>query len=235
MDWELVKPWVNRVGIVVEFVSFWFAAPEVVTEIRGDEGAWLRALERRAERVLTWSVLLLSLVVPGLCVGVLPVAFSTGILAELEEWTGVELLHRPLWLRPVSTATALAVLPVWAIVIMPRAQAPLAKLLGLSPRERNRWAIALMTLLPAMGLGTDWARGELTTPVAAMVWGQAIASAALMWVLFLLMVCLGDRLDKVLASFLRVLADDKRVRQRSLAVGAVLFVVGSLLQLVATF
>jgi len=33
----------------------------------------------------------------------------------------------------------------------------------------------------------------------------------------------------------RACADDKRIRQRSLAVGAVLFVVGFLLQLIATF
>ena len=41
--------------------------------------------------------------------------------------------------------------------------------------------------------------------------------------------------QKVVAPVLRVLADDERIRQRSLAVGAVLFVVGFLLQLVATF
>ena len=41
--------------------------------------------------------------------------------------------------------------------------------------------------------------------------------------------------DRVLSPLLRVLADDERIRQRSLAVGAVLFVVGFLLQLIATF
>jgi hypothetical protein len=41
MDWELVKPWVNRVGILLEFLSFWFAAPEILGEKR------LRVLERK--------------------------------------------------------------------------------------------------------------------------------------------------------------------------------------------
>lgn len=41
--------------------------------------------------------------------------------------------------------------------------------------------------------------------------------------------------DRVVAPLLRILADDKRIRQRSLAVGAVLFVVCVLLQLIATF
>ena len=41
--------------------------------------------------------------------------------------------------------------------------------------------------------------------------------------------------NKVIVPLLRVLADDERIRQRSLAVGAVLFVVAFLLQLIATF
>ena len=39
MDWELVKSWVNRVGILLEFLSFWLAAPEILGEER------LRVLE----------------------------------------------------------------------------------------------------------------------------------------------------------------------------------------------
>jgi hypothetical protein len=42
--------WVNRVGMLFEFLSFWFAAPEIVTEIKGDGGEWLGALERRLEQ-----------------------------------------------------------------------------------------------------------------------------------------------------------------------------------------
>ena len=44
MDWELVKPWANRLGIVLEFLLFFLAAPEMLGEER------LKALERRAER-----------------------------------------------------------------------------------------------------------------------------------------------------------------------------------------
>jgi hypothetical protein len=34
MQWSLVKLWVTRVGIVLEFLSFWFAAPEILGEER---------------------------------------------------------------------------------------------------------------------------------------------------------------------------------------------------------
>ena len=34
MEWELVKLWVNRVGIVLEFLSSWLAAPEILGEER---------------------------------------------------------------------------------------------------------------------------------------------------------------------------------------------------------
>jgi len=61
MRWGLVKPWVNRVGIVLEFLSFWLAAPEILGEER------LRALEHRTERrlqrmvvpVLAWMLLVI--------------------------------------------------------------------------------------------------------------------------------------------------------------------------------
>lgn len=57
MEWELVKPWVNRLGIVLEFLSFWFAAPEILGEER------LRALERRVEQATIWLSLIGRVVV----------------------------------------------------------------------------------------------------------------------------------------------------------------------------
>ncbi|MFQ5850983.1 MAG: hypothetical protein ACE5JU_10395 [Candidatus Binatia bacterium] len=48
-----VPAWANRLGIALEFLSFWFAAPEIVTEIRGDDGKWLRTLEDAVEQPLT--------------------------------------------------------------------------------------------------------------------------------------------------------------------------------------
>lgn len=38
--------WLNRIGMLFEFLSFWFAVPEIVGEER------LRALERKVESVL---------------------------------------------------------------------------------------------------------------------------------------------------------------------------------------
>jgi len=34
MEWELLKPWVSRVRIVLEFLAFWFGAPEILGEQR---------------------------------------------------------------------------------------------------------------------------------------------------------------------------------------------------------
>jgi hypothetical protein len=39
MEWELLKPWVNRVGILLEFLSFWFASRRSGTG--ADEGCVL--------------------------------------------------------------------------------------------------------------------------------------------------------------------------------------------------
>lgn len=44
MEWELVRPWVNRVGIMLAFLAFWLAAPEILGEER------LRKMERRVEQ-----------------------------------------------------------------------------------------------------------------------------------------------------------------------------------------
>ena len=148
MEWELVKPWVNRVGIVLEFLSFWLAAPEILGEER------LKALERRLEKEIKQLPDLLAVLVAALA----------GMLA----------------------------------------------------------AVVLMLVVA----------GEVT-PVAAvagvvLMVVAAVATAAAA-------VVANKLQEKIAAPALRVLADDKRIRQRSLAVGGVLFVVGFLLQLIATF
>ena len=144
MEWELVKPWVNRVGIVLEFLSFWFAAPEILGEER------LRALERRVER-------------------------------------GISLL-----------AVAMAMI------------AGLAGMMGL------------------VGLTAVTIMGEEAMADWGWVAGIALMAGIGMWLAIMYE-------QKALPRLLRVLADDTRIRRRSLAMGAVLFVVGFLLQLVATF
>jgi hypothetical protein len=71
--------WVNRVGIVLEFLSFWFAAPEILGEGR------LRALERRVEKqvrqlpIMTGALMMVALI--GLGAG-------RGIGGDSIEWVG---------------------------------------------------------------------------------------------------------------------------------------------------
>ena len=87
---------------------------------------------------------------------------------------------------------------------------------------------ALLVVAVAVGLLAAWKAVAYLAAVAAGV--------GLLMVALAVGTALVSKLeDKVVLPLLRVLADDKRIRQRSLAMGAVLFVVGFLLQLVATF
>jgi len=132
--------WVNRVGIVLEFLSFWFAAPEILGEER------LRKLERRVEK-------------------------------------GVIVLPEVLFVVGVA---------VMFLIIIP-----------LTLNERISWSVATLMIVVVS-------------------------------VLVLLLLPLAMQ-GVVIPPLLRILADDERIRQRSRAVGAVLFVVGILLELIATF
>jgi hypothetical protein len=160
MDWELIQPWVNRGGIMLEFLSFWFAAPEILGEER------LRALERKVER-------------------------------------GIRVLsNRPRWMT-LGVAVAVG-------MVLVRLGDPMIRCI-----ESAVSAVASRVV------------GKVAGDILVFVLG-----AVLGWVWQALMPKLQDR---VLSPLLKILADDERIRQRSLAVGAVLFVVGFLLQFVATF
>ena len=141
MDWDLAKV-LNLLGVVLEFVSFWFAAPEILGEER------LRALERRVER-------------------------------------GIVLL-------------------LIAMVIM----TSLAGMIGLGGQ--------LLALLMGEEAMEDW----------GWVGGIALMAGMGMWLVVMYE-------QRVLPRLLQVLADDTRIRQRSLAVGAVLFMIAFLCQFTA--
>jgi len=159
MEWELVRPWVNRVGIMLESLAFWLAAPEILGEER------LRALEGRVEQGLRNLPLMLAI---------------AAVIALA-------------WVSSMVTAAPFALIT-----------------LVLSWREH--WLRIL------------WAALEVAGALAlVMVAARLMLSGA--WALE----------DKVVRPLLRLLADDERIRGRSLAVGAVLFVVGFLLQLIGTF
>ena len=62
MDWELVRKLLNLLGVMLEFLSFWFAAPEILGEER------LKALEQGLEKgikqfplTLLWVAMLAAL------------------------------------------------------------------------------------------------------------------------------------------------------------------------------
>jgi hypothetical protein len=46
MNWDLIAPWLNRIGLLAGFISFWLVAPELIGEER------LLSLESRAESYL---------------------------------------------------------------------------------------------------------------------------------------------------------------------------------------
>ena len=250
--------WVNRVGIVLEFLSFWFAAPEILGEER------LRALERRVEqgiKALPSALLLMAVVgVSGAAlmyvgerVNMLPVpSEGRSALETMGFITG-------LWL---GTVTVVVLPSPPSVSVGSKAQAVLhwlwmlwgsyqvVRLAQLAWRAKA-WvwlggallavlALALEVVLlikqPSRALAWATMAAVVTGAMVALMW----AGTRMGWVNRLLALSMVTAPwftvhERIFPPLLRVLADDKRIRQRSLAVGAVLFVVGFLLQLIATF
>lgn len=184
--------WINRLGLVFEFLSFWFAAPEILGEKR------LRTLERRLERGLRALPRILLILL-----------FSTAMVV-------VTVMFGLLWgwrMLLVVLAVLLAMAAVFWI------------LLG---QTLLFWVVLVWELV--MIGGVFW-----------KLIGQKSWSMVTSWLFLALMMAMAGLVlvdlygFKVVRPLLRTLADDKRIRQRSLAVAAVLFVVGFLLQLIATF
>ena len=224
MEWELVKLWVNRVGIVLEFLSFWFAAPEILGEKR------LRALERRVEREVRGLPSMVGISMLAATVAVFVVVWV------LEQ--GPSSSRGDIVFGVLMFALIVGLLPrVWRDLVE-----AFDFLMKLSSLERRRVTVIVLAVLPVAGvvsvallrLGLQWERmGEMPRWLDMLIW---LSFCVLLGAAFTLGTQLALILqDKVVQPLLRVLADDKRIRQRSLAVGAVLFVVGFLLQLAATF
>jgi len=213
MDWELVKPWVNRVGIMLEFLSFWFAAPEILGEER------LRELERRAESVIRALPVMMGVAVFMIALGLGPVVWlKWGVLMSavsplVLKWKDVFLASLclismvPWVLLAVSIVSnrdvELPMMFCWLVATI-----AYIGLIGMfwNPGSARPWMLVLIIIL-MMELGVALVGGRLTSILRR----------------------------KAVAPLLRVLAEDKHIRRRSLAVGAVLFVVGFSLQLIATF
>ena len=217
MEWELVKPWVNRVGILLEFLSFWLAAPEILGEER------LRKLERRVERGIMKLPMMLLMAV-ALVLAVVIMKTTTQYLPDYWEFwkalAGNRTLRVVILIVGIEvTALGLATAFDWMLSV---AKEP-------KPRFLRIVMLTLLTLfVAAMWLWTGW------ESAVGMVAG--LAGAGLMFAVATGVTILEWELRKRVAlPFVLKLADDQRIRQRSLAVGAVLFVVGFLLQLIATF
>ena len=217
MDWELVKPWVNRVGIVLEFLSFWLAAPEILGEER------LRALERRVEKGIMKLPMILLLAV-GLVLTV--VIWRTTLQYLPDYWKFWEALAGNRTLRVVIlivgievTALGLATVFDWMLSVEKEPK----------PRFLRIVVLTMLTIfVVVMWLWTGW-ESAVAMVAALAVTDLVFASATVLTILDL------ELRKRVVLLFVLKLADDRRIRQRSLAVGAVLFVVGFLLQFIATF
>jgi hypothetical protein len=218
MRWELVKLWVNRVGILLEFLSFWFAAPEILGKER------LSALEQRSEQwIKQLPIIMIGPLGWVIYVGSLMVLFRQ----ELRTHEGVKVL---------VVLLLVTVLVILLLLWMARKVMALVSKMSL---KRLTWKVLVIVVVPS----------ALVVAAAFYVWHSEMETglqrgAGFYWVLGSVTAAPLSATGSVLALFLhdrlvqpllRALADDACIRQRSLAVGAVLFVVGFLLQLIATF
>ena len=135
MDWDLVKV-LNLLGIVLEFASFWFAAPEILGEER------LRALEWRIERGVSGlpTLLMLSMVL-----GAVLVPLALMILKPQPSWSAGDLSYYALGLVMMLSA------PLVFDVIQKRIVWPLYRsLLGKGGHVRQR-SLAVGAVLFVVG------------------------------------------------------------------------------------
>ncbi len=191
--------WINRVGLMFEFLSFWFAAPEILGEKR------LRKLLELGLKVLPaaeWGFL----AVLGMGSWGLVVVLKMGFLE---------------WMSPVGCiALWIGAIAAFAFVLAGRLegkQRPLSSTLIIA---------TVVGLIVALGLAVVTRVNLLASVASTVVMGLVLALA----------VAAGWALQcKVVWPLMRRLVADERFRQRSLALGAVLFVIGFLLQIVATF
>ena len=154
MDWFI---WMNRVGIILNFISFWFAAPEILGEER------LRKIEASFEKVVK--------------------AGSTCLVVFL----------------------FVTLIPLFVIMLFFLMPALITGIMMLFTGS-SLWA-GIKTLLAVIGF----------------------------WLGVALLVQVVNLVPELTERFLNMLADNQRIRQRALILGALLFVLGNILQFVATY
>ena len=204
--------WVNRLGLVLDFLAFWFAAPEILGEDR------LRAMEGRLEK----GTSVLSALGFASVVG-LALIIAVMLLPDLAtEWMAGESKIK-------SGASVVAVLVASVMVVLVVVASVGWSAGKVKPSCLVVAAIVLFALFLALeGYG-------LLVPVVAVMCTEAVGLLAASVALEVTGEAARAVQTKVIEPIVRKLADDGHVRRRSLAVGAVLFVLGFFLQLVAAF
>jgi hypothetical protein len=206
--------WVNRVGMLLEFLSFWFAAPEILGEER------LRALERKLEHWIERNLAEFLLVSVLISVGTLMWWLIPEWMFhfEYESWEFQETLAKTA-LEAMRAFGWLFLTQVLGFVL------GMALLLILTAAHRP-WLLVVLVL----ALATTVSVLALTGWTNARVW----RTLSLAWVIGLVPLFMA-MVDVMVAPLLQRLADDSHIRRRSLVVGAAMFMVGMVLQLIATF
>lgn len=235
MEWELIKPWASRTGIVLEFLSFWLVAPEILGEER------LMALERRVKRMLDRASVLMFLLFSFL-ISAMPLLMFVLIRGTPETVVAT--------LASMGATRATVLITVVALASIAVSSA-LGFILEVSERPENRdpipmilfatvLAVVVIALvsLPIRNMIRSIEQGTITVTDAKQVL-QGPMMPRLIFLIILISsggatVCMGF-FSTIVLPLMAMLADNKSIRRRSLIVGAVLFITGILLQLVATF
>jgi len=250
-----VPEWANRLGMVLEFLSFWFAAPEIATEIRNDEGEWLRALERGVEQGIQRGAKALPFIEGSLVLGATLVALlsardvlprpPTVFSAEWKIWaaggllwgwtlagnaegvrdTSRQTLWGALWALP-NVSMLYSAFGAWSVKAWTWIGVALVYGLELWVAIRRPSEAALWAIVTVL----------IACTIVAMMWTDMNGWwGATLYVLVYMAGLLMTLRGKVVPPMLRALADDQTLRRRWLKIGVAMFVVGFLLQFISTF
>lgn len=204
----------QRVGLILDFAAFWFAAPEILGEDR------LLLIERAVERALELGFSIFS---RGLLVLFGGIIIITGSAYVASAYAPASL---PLASRLAITFALLLAFNVilWAPPLLTLIAAPL--------RPARKVAILVFSLAVLALLV------YVSFPIADALL-QELTLACLVPVLLALAIAISgrmrDALGRHLALFLRTLANEQQIRRRSLVVAAFLFTAGFMLQLASTW
>ena len=135
----------NRLSILLELLSFFLAAPEILTEIRQDDGRWLEVLEQYIERDLTGTVQLVTMM---LALGFLTylLGMTLFVILESSRLVADSKVPQSIWLESewLSFGLGLTLGFVWLSFMVPEYQ----------PESIENKAViaALLVLPPILGL-----------------------------------------------------------------------------------